>query len=165
MKKIAIFIYIILICAAVSFASDPAEGFWLSVDNRTGEVQSGWEIYQTNGVLYGKMLSAIGFTASDVARRCRASYQNFPIAGRVNELPILGTPWIFGLRRESSGRWSNGHVINPGDGSIYGCSIIFHPAGSGRFQHDALEMRGQLLLFSGSQFWRRATREEASSIR
>jgi uncharacterized protein (DUF2147 family) len=165
MKRFIAATIILLMCAVTIFAVDPAEGFWLSVDTRTGKVESGWEIYESNGFLLGKMLSGLGLTSSDIASRCRETYANFPIAGRVNQMTVLGTPWIFGLRMDSPGRWSNGNVIDPSNGSIYRCSLIHHPADGGRFQQEALEIRGQLLFFSGSQYWRRATREEAAALR
>jgi len=158
-------IIILLIITGTAFASDPAEGFWLSVDDKTGEIQSGWEMYIIDGVLAGKMLSGLGMTANIIASRCRESYANFPVSGRVNQLPVLGTPWIFGLSKDNNGRWTNGHVINPENGSIYRCSIIHHPADGRRYLEEALEIRGQLLFFSGSQYWKRATREEASGLR
>jgi len=164
MKKIITTVIIILVCAGAVFAADPAEGFWMSVDDKTGEIKSGWEIYESNGTLYGKMLSAVGFSSATRAARCRDSYANFPIAGKVNQLPLLGTPWIFGLRRENSGHWTNGNVINPEDGNMYKCSIRHHPADGKKFKQEALEIRGQLLVFSGSQYWKRATREEAGSL-
>jgi uncharacterized protein (DUF2147 family) len=165
MKKFITAIVIISLCATAAFAADPAEGFWLSVDNRTGEIQSGWEIYESNGYLYGKLLSAIGCSSTDKAVKCRDSYANFPITGKVNQLPVFGPPWIFGLSRESPGNWTNGNVINIGDGNMYKCSIIHHPADGKKFQQEALEIRGQLLFFSGSQYWKRTTREEASALR
>jgi len=164
MKKIITAMVFILLYSANIFAADPVEGFWMSVDGKTGEVQSGWEIYVSNGLLHGKILSAIGHSQNDKAVKCRNSYDNFPIDGKVNQLPVFGPPWIFGLSMESPGRWINGNVINPDNGSIYKCSITYHPADGKKFKQEALEIRGQLLFLSGSQYWRRATREEASSL-
>jgi uncharacterized protein (DUF2147 family) len=145
---------------------DSATGFWLSVDNKTGAVQSGWEIYQSSGVLYGKMLSAEGVSAEDTAGRCKDSYPGFPVEGKANLLPVLGSPWIFGLRRENSGVWSGGFVIDPSNGKIYKCKITWHPADGRRFPQEALEMRGEIGLgIGGSQYWRRATLEQASALR
>jgi len=164
MKKIVTTLIVVFVCAVAAFAADPVEGFWLSVDDKTGEIKSGWEMYESNGYMYGKMLSAVGHSSTTKAARCRESYANFPIAGKVNQLPLLGTPWIFGLRRESPGTWTNGNVINPEDGNMYKCSLIHHPADGKKFKQEALEIRGQLLVFSGSQYWRRATREQASAL-
>jgi uncharacterized protein (DUF2147 family) len=167
MKK-AIALTFVLLCAGFSFAqqtTDPAEGFWLSVDSK-GIPESGWEIYQSNGLLYGKMLSAVGYTASDIAVRCRENYRDFPIRGKVNEMPVLGSPWIFGLQREEAGRWKDGFVIDPSNGNAYRCRIIYHPADGRRYQTETLEMRGEIGLgIGGSRNWQRTTREQAGALR
>jgi uncharacterized protein (DUF2147 family) len=165
MKRFFLAAIVIFMYTTAAFAADPVEGFWLSVDHKTGEIQSGWEIYQSNDKMFGKMLSAYGLPANVMASKCKESYPNFPIAGKVNQLPVLGTPWIFNLKIESPGRWANGSVIDPTNGSIYKCSLIFHPADGKKFLHETLEIRGQLLVFSGSQYWRKATREEAGALK
>jgi hypothetical protein len=164
MKKIIFAAIAILIYAGTAFADDPVEGFWLSIDAKTGKIQSGWEMYEKDGYMYGKMLSAVGFTSASRAVRCRDSYANFPITGKVNQLPLFGTPWMFGLTMKSPGHWADGFIVNPEDGNMYKLSLIYHPADGKKFQQETLEVRGQLLFFSGSQYWRRATREEASSL-
>jgi uncharacterized protein (DUF2147 family) len=164
MKILLAIMVIIFTYAGAVFADDPAEGFWLSVDQKTGKVESGWEIYEDNGVLMGRLLSGLGLSATSRATKCKESYPNFPIGGKVNQLPVLGTPWIFGLSQQSPGRWTNGNVIDPSNGSIYKCSIFYHQADGNKFMQEALEIRGQFLFFSGSQYWRRATREEASAL-
>jgi len=168
MKKPIATAIAILVFAGTAFASDPVEGFWLSVDPVTGKIQSGWEIYvNDDGHLYGKMISAIHVSPTDKAHKCYDSYDNFPIDGKANELPLLGTPWIFGLQMESPGHWTNGFIVNPDDGKMYKLSLRFHPADGGKFQHETLEIHGQLLhlALSASQYWRRSTQEEASALR
>jgi uncharacterized protein (DUF2147 family) len=164
MKKIIIAAIVIFVYAGAAFADDPVEGFWLSIDTKTGKIQSGWEMYVSNDVMYGKMLSAAGYSSASRATRCRDSYSNFPTPGKVNQLPLLGTPWMFGLTMKNPGHWADGHIVNPEDGNMYKLSLIYHPADGKKFQQEMLEVRGQLLFFSGSQYWRRATREEASSL-
>ncbi|WP_461255355.1 DUF2147 domain-containing protein [Treponema sp. R80B11-R83G3] len=167
MKKIIITLAVILFCAATTFAADPVEGFWLSVDPITEKIQSGWEMYESNGHLYGKMLSAVGCSPTDKAHKCDESYPDFPIAGKVNQLPIIGTPWMFGLSMESPGHWTNGYIVNPDDGNMYKLSLTYHPADGKKFHGETLEIHGQLLhlALAVSQYWRRATREEASALK
>jgi uncharacterized protein (DUF2147 family) len=167
MKKSIMLVMFVMFCTFICAAEDdPVEGFWLSIDDKTGEIQSGWQIYQNNGVLYGKMLSAIRCTDSDKAVKCRSSYENFPIASDVKELPVLGSPWIFGLRRVSPGVWTGGHIINPDDGKMYKCKLTYRLADGKKYKTDCLEMRGEIGLGIGrSQYWQRATLEQASALR
>jgi uncharacterized protein (DUF2147 family) len=159
----------ILICltvASVCFAqSDPAEGYWLSVDEKTNRVTAGWQIYQENGVLFGKILSLADQPRGTIADQCKESYKNFPVAGKVNTMPVAGTTWIYGLTRRNSGDWSSGTIINPEDGKMYNCRVIFHAADGKKYLVDTLETRGEIGLGIGrSQFWRKSDQQSASSL-
>jgi uncharacterized protein (DUF2147 family) len=148
------------------FAADPAEGFWFSIDEKTGRVTAGWEVYQQDGKLFGKPLSTAEHAPDLKAVLCKESYPGFPVPGKVREMPILGTPWIFGLTLEKTGHWSGGNVINVLDGSIYRCKIIYRPADGKRFLTDTLEMRGEIGFGIGrSQFWQKTTRQQALSLK
>jgi len=161
-KTIAVFI---IFTAAVLCFADPIEGFWLSIDEKTNQVTAGWQIYQEGGILYGKILSLANEQRGTIAFRCRESYRGFPVAGRVNTMPVAGTPWIFGLTSNREGVWGGGNVVNPEDGGMYGCRMTFRPADGRRFTTDTLEMRGEIGLGIGrSQFWRRTDEATASSL-
>ena len=160
------FVLIFFLIGGFCFAADPAEGFWISVDEKTGKDTAGWEIYVRDGVLYGRILSAADTGANDKATKCKDSYKGFPTAGKVSEMKIVGTIWIFGLVPDGKpGQWKNGNIIDPGDGSMYGCKITHHPADGGKYKVETLEMRGTIGPFGRSQFWKRATREQASALR
>jgi uncharacterized protein (DUF2147 family) len=151
-----------ILCTGLSFAADPAEGYWLSVDEKTGRVTAGWELYQDGGKLYGKVVSTAEHAPDVKAVFCKESYRGFPVPGKVNEMMVVGTPWIFGLTKDREGQWSHGNVIDPTDGNMYICKIAFHPADGGKFKTDVLEMRGEIGLGIGrSQYWRKTSRETA----
>jgi len=161
MKKSTLFISVfLLVVTGFCFAADPAEGFWISVDDKSGKVTAGWEIYVVGDTLYGKILSVAGYPQDVKAVKCKNSYHGFPLTGKVSEMPVVGTPWIFGLSRDKPGVWSGGHVIDPDTGGMYKCRVTHHP------KTDTLEMRGEIGLGIGrSQFWRKSSREEASALR
>jgi uncharacterized protein (DUF2147 family) len=163
MRKL-FFICLAILRAHLCFALDPAEGFWFSIDEKTGQITAGWEIYEEGGLLYGKMVSLVGRSPREPAALCRRSYRGFPVDGDVSQMSLAGTPWIFGLRRESEGTWTGGHVVNPEDGNMYRCKITCRPSSGSRAE--SLEMRGEIGLGIGrSQYWRRCTREEAAALR
>ncbi|MDR1326673.1 MAG: DUF2147 domain-containing protein [Treponema sp.] len=165
--KRAIFSFCLIISAVgFCFAVDPVEGYWFSIDDKTSKVVSAWEMYVgSNGVLHGRLLSAVGVTASTLATRCKETYANFPVSGKVNLMPVLSTTWFFGFRMERAGRWVGGSIINPEDGSMYKAELTHHPIDGKRYKAETLEVRGFLLFFSGAQYWQRCTREEAMSLR
>jgi uncharacterized protein (DUF2147 family) len=158
----------IAFCAlqGLCFAADPVEGFWVSVDEKTAEITAGWEVYQENGMLYGKILSVKGFPGDAMADACKESYKGFPVSGKVNEMPLAGTPWIWGLTSKKAGEWSGGSIIDPESGSMYKCKMTFRTADGKKYPTDTLEMRGEIGLGIGrSQFWQKSTREQASSLK
>ena len=164
MKKTT-FLTVLFVATAVFCFADPVEGYWLSVDDNTNQVTAGWLIYQEGGRLYGKILSLAAEPRGTIASRCRESYRNFPVAGRVNAMPVAGTPWIYALTRQREGQWSGGYVVNPEDGNIYSCRIIFHPADGRSYMTDTLEMRGEIGLGIGrSQFWRKTDEATAGNL-
>ncbi|MDR1949941.1 MAG: DUF2147 domain-containing protein [Spirochaetaceae bacterium] len=166
MKKMMVLAGILILGAGMRLAADPLEGFWVSVDDKTGKVTAGWEIYQSGGKLLGKILSVSGFPQNVKAEKCKDSYPGFPVPGKVNQLPVIGTPWIFGLNMDKAGQWSGGNVIDPDTGNIYKCRITYRPADGNRYKVDTLEMRGEIGLGIGrSQFWRKSTRTEAEGLR
>jgi uncharacterized protein (DUF2147 family) len=165
MKRIVLMCCVLLLGAGLCFAADPLEGFWISVDENTNKITAGWEIYVQDGKLYGKILSLADFSQDELAGGCKESYKGFPLPGKVNQMKVIGPPWIFGLKEDKSGQWSGGNVIDPQDGKLYGCKVTFRPADGKKFPVDALEMRGTIGPFGRSQFWKKSTQEEASGLR
>jgi uncharacterized protein (DUF2147 family) len=166
MKKFLMMCGVLVVVAAASLAADPVEGYWISVDDKTGKLNAGWEIYLQGGKLFGRILSIADFPQTEKASACKASYPGFPAAGKVNEMTVVGTTWIFGLSMDRAGQWSGGSIIDPNDGKIYKCRITFRTADGKKYKVDTLEMRGEIGLGIGrSQFWQKSTQREASSLR
>ena len=166
MKKLMVIVMISVFVTGFCFAADPVEGFWISVDEKSGKATAGWEIYTTGSKLFGKVLSVADHPQDVTAYKCKDSYRGFPVAGKVSEMRVVGTPWIFDLTMERAGVWSGGQVIDPDNGNMYKCKITFRPMDGNRYKTDTLEMRGEIGLGIGrSQFWRKCTREEATAVR
>lgn len=165
MKKL-----IMLVCLAVAvgtfvFAVDSVEGYWVSIDE-DGKLTGGWKIYQQDGVLYGEIQAVAGQPRDAIATEVKESYKGFPRAGKVNEMPLCNTPWIWGLKSKTPGVWAGGSIIDPKDGKMYKCKIRFRPADGKKYKVDTLEMRGEIGLGIGrSQFWKKSTPEEIAQIK
>jgi len=165
MKRACALLLILAVVAAAAYAADPVEGCWISWDEKTGKPTAGWEIFQEGGILYGKILSVADKPQDAIATACKDNYKGFPESGKVSAMNVVGTRWIFGLREDKTGVWSGGHIIDPSDGKMYGCKITFHPQDGKKYKIDTLEMRGTVGPFWRSQFWQRASPEEASALR
>ncbi|GMO68551.1 MAG: DUF2147 domain-containing protein [Treponemataceae bacterium] len=161
MKKFWFFVFFALTTAA--FADDPITGYWTRVDK--AGVLSVWEVYVENSLLNGRIIyTSNPLVKSDTkAAYCKTAYAGFPLAGKVNELPVLNTPWIWGLKNDKEGVWSGGKIINVEDGKMYQCKITFHAPDGKKFKSETLEMRGEIGMgIGGSDYWRRATKEETA---
>ena len=165
MKKQILFVLLFALIGGVLFAADPAEGFWISVDEKTGKQTAGWEIWQEKGMLYGKILSIADNPQDIKAGGPGKSYDNFQNGVDVSTLNIIGKTWIWGLTKQKDAKWANGFIIDPESGSRYKCKITFHQADGKKYLVDTLEMRGELGPFGRSQFWQKSTKEAASALR
>jgi len=166
MKKIAFLVGVMFFLSGIYLAADPAEGFWVSVDEKSGKATAGWEIYTVGNKLFGRILSVSGHPQDVKASNCKESYKGFNQPGKVNEMTVVGTPWIFDLTMDKPGIWSGGSIIDPDGGSMYKCKITFRPQDGKKYLVDTLEMRGEIGLGIGrSQYWRKATRTEAAALR
>lgn len=166
MKKLTAILSALFLCSVFCFASDPAEGFWVSYDDKTGEATGGWEIYERDGMLFGTMTAVHGQAQDEVAfGATKPTPKDFPKQGPLNEMVMVGTEWIYNLEKIKEGVWGKGNIVDPTDGSKYTCKITFHPADGKKYDVDTLEMRGSLGPIGRSQFWKKATEEEARSIR
>ncbi|MDR0638604.1 MAG: hypothetical protein LBG27_06865 [Spirochaetaceae bacterium] len=63
--------------AEVCFADDPAAGYWISIDDKTGRATAGWELYVVNGELRGRILSLAGYPEDVKAIKCKHPTQVF----------------------------------------------------------------------------------------
>ncbi|MBO4438664.1 MAG: DUF2147 domain-containing protein [Spirochaetaceae bacterium] len=166
MKKLSILIAALIMIGGLCFAADPTEGFWISVDEKTNQPTAGWQIWEQNGKLNGKILSVAGKPQDVIADGGKGkSYDNFMNGVDVGTLPSVGTSWIWGLSKDGEGKWSNGYIIDPNDGKRYKCRITFHKADGKKYKSDTLEMRGEVGPFGRSQFWTSATEAEANGLR
>ncbi len=159
-KKGFLVLGMVLAAAVAAFAADPVEGFWKSVDE-DGKATAFWRIYDRNGTLYGEILKIVGKSDDTIATAAKPSYKDFPVAGQVNTMRVIGTPWIYGLKKRSAGQWDGGSIVDPGKGDLYKCKITFRAADGKKYATDVLEMRGEIGLGIGrSQFWQRAKESE-----
>jgi uncharacterized protein (DUF2147 family) len=166
MKRIITVFTLLLLLSGTVFASDPAEGYWISWDEKNNKATGGWYIHvNDDGMMYGEMLSATGFTPQTKAYGAKGKkpYKKFPVAGKPEDMPLVGTPWIFCMKKVKDGAWSDGNIVDPGDGNLYKCKVTYHEASDNKPAW--LEVRGEIGLGIGrSQHWRLSSKSEASNI-
>ena len=168
MKKIVSLIVTMVMGALMCFAQDPAEGIWKSVDDQTGKTTAVWRIYEKDGKLFGTIAAVVDHPQDVIASACKESYKDFPVAGKVNEMTTVGTPWIFNLVKESEGNWKDGNIIDPGKGKMYGCVIKYLKPGEQNKKFTAetetLAMAGTVGPIKVFQYWIRATEDDIAAV-
>ncbi len=146
--------------------SDPVCGYWISFDGK--KPNGSWFLYCIDGTLRGDSIVVPGLTAESLAtvKFGHTTYEDYPINKPFSEIPVLFSPWIYGLKKESEGVWKNGYIIDPRGCIRYKCKAIFHKKDGKRFLHDTLEIRGEIGLGIGkSLYWKRVSKEEAYNLR
>ena len=165
MKKLCVLVFMLYASAISILIADPAEGLWKSVDEKSGKVTAVWKIYTKENKLFGEILVAIGKNPKKLADKCNNSYPGFPRAGNVNQMSLVGTPFIYNLEKKSEGAWHNGYIVAPDTGKYYYCKITFRPKDGKKYKTDCLEMRGEIGLGIGrSQIWQKTTQEETQTL-
>ncbi|MBO7124025.1 MAG: DUF2147 domain-containing protein [Treponema sp.] len=157
-----------LLAAAYVFAADPAEGYWVSYDDKTNEITAAWNFYvNSKGEMEARIVYSPQCDDTAVAERCSnlKGVKNFPVAGDLSKMKVLHeTPWIFGLKKTSHGVWDGGNIIDCGEGKIYNCKVTFTPADGKKFKKDTLVMRGSIGPLGRNQFWLRPDSQVMESI-
>ena len=167
MKKI-LAVAAALIIGAVNLFADPACGIWKSISDETGKVTAVWKIYEKGDMLFGEIAAVVDNPQDVVATACKESYKNFPVAGPVNKMHTVGTPWIFNMKKESEGNWKGGHIIDPGNGKMYGCVIKYLAPGEKNKKFVAsvptLAMAGTVGPIQVFQYWVQASEADIAAV-
>lgn len=165
MKKYGIALCVFTFVAAAGLIADSAEGLWKSVDEKTGKVTGAWKIEVKNDLLFGEMLIAVDRDPRAAVTACKDSYPDFPKKGKVKNMALVGTPFIYNLKKKAEGVWHKGYIIDPASGKYYYCKITYRPADGKKYTVDTLEMRGEIGAGIGrSQYWLKTTQEEVDTL-
>ncbi len=112
MKKM-LFIFLLL-GSMQHMKSQTILGQWKTIDDATGKEKSIVEIYEQNGLIYGKIISVLDPTAkSKKCEKCEGTDKNKPIEGLVI---------IKGLKKTESD-YSGGTITDPQSGKTYKCEL------------------------------------------
>lgn len=140
MKKIVCVLFLMVILNPL-WAADDIKGFWKTVDEKSGKVQSVIAIYPYQGKYYGRIIGAYDDKGaiSDT------------IYAPVDKAPgVIGHPYYSGLDiiwdLEPKGKkFVDGEILDPEKGRIYGAELWT--------EKGKLIVRGKLLFMGRNQTW------------
>ncbi len=104
--------FTLLLFTVIGF-SQSAIGLWKTVDDRTGDARSHIEIYEQDGLLFGKIKKLLDTDAKTLCDQCPGDKKNTPLMGLV----------IIENMKPYKDYWKKGKILDPEDGSVYGCDL------------------------------------------
>jgi uncharacterized protein (DUF2147 family) len=143
-----------LIVSAVAQAGDGATGMeqfrsspvgrWETVNDNTGKAESIVNIWEEDGVLYGKIEQLLDPDPQYPDPRC------VRCPGELKDKPVIGMRVLWGLKRDGT-HWSGGKVLDPNNGKSYQCSLTVEDGGR------KLKVRGFIgfSVLGRTQYWLR----------
>ena len=140
MYKFITSIFIALVCSSGLFAQE-VFGKWKTIDDASGQAKSIVEIYQEDGIVYGKIIELINPKKKEPkCHKCCCEYK---------DQPILGLIIMKGLKKDGD-EYNGGKVLEPISGKIYKCYITL-------LEENKLKIRGYIgfSLFGRTQYWYR----------
>lgn len=157
MKKVCIALLVsafACVCAPSLYASDPAEGFWKSIDEQ-GTITAFWKLWIEGGELKGTIVKVPGKSDSEVCTDCKGDSKQF------SNKPIIGTVWMFGFKKDGD-KWAKGKIVDPSEGKVYWASVKSVNGGG------AVEMRGSIDkwgLAGRTQTWKKSNEAEVKTVK
>jgi uncharacterized protein (DUF2147 family) len=124
---------------AIGAERSPA-GRWKTFDDRTHKARGVIQIYEENGVFFGRIESS--FNPAELTERCHKC------AGDRKDAPVIGLVILRGMTRHGP-EFDGGDILDPETGYVYKCRIILSGDGA------QLMVRGYLGLsiFGRTQTW------------
>lgn len=137
-------------------ASSSIDGYWQTVDDKTGNPKGIMQIYTNNdNLIYGKVLGGYpvnGVVPHQICTKCPAPFTNQPVTG----MQIM---WGFDYNQQNQD-FEDGHILDPDSGNIYHALLI--PTDNGQ----SLKVHGYIgiPLFGRTQMWHRLTTDQFNAL-
>ena len=132
-----ILLFFTLTISLSSFGQSEALGKWIAIDDKTGVRKSVVEIYEKDGLYYGKVIKMIYRSEDERCTRCTGDLKN--------QL-VVGMDIVTGMKyKKRSKDFENGIILNPESGKTYD--------GKMWVEDGKLMVRGFLYFFYRTQAW------------
>ena len=156
--KTALLLALPLTLAATALAHDgehthSPDGYYVTVDDSTGEARGLVELREVDGELKGFLRGTFA-EGEDMSGTC------ITCSDALLDQPLYGLPFIWDLEFDKPGRYKGGRIMDPESGKTYKSKVKFAD------DFDTLELRGYLgsPILGRTQNWRRATPAELDRI-
>lgn len=145
MKKMFVLLIAVFLLFALSGLMHAADqsivGVWslpILKGKDKGKERSHIEIWEKDGIYYGKIIKLIGIPAGSLCTKCKKDRQ---------DKPLMGMLVLWDLKKEA-GRYSEGKIYDVEEGTEYKCSIA-------QASPEKLKVTACLLFLCESHYWTR----------
>lgn len=115
-------------------------GKWKTIDDRTGKPKGLIEIYEKDGLMYGKILEVLEEGRKDVlCVKCD---------GDMKDKPVIGMHIIKNGEKNEEGEWKGKYLFDPEQAMTFRFKIWLNPDNS-----NELMVRGYLAFIYRTQTW------------
>ncbi len=129
-----------LFVTLLGHAQTTVVGKWKTVDDNTGKIKSIVEIFERNGLLFGKVVKLIDPADPDpVCNKCPGDDER-------HGKKIIGMEIIKNMTR-SGDEYTEGHILDPEEGKVYRCKMWM--------EEGQLKVRGYWGPFYRTQTWKK----------
>ena len=124
----------------LSVSSQTVFGKWKTIDDRTGKPKGLIEIYEKDGLMYGKILEVLEEGREDVlCVKCD---------GKMKDQPVVGMHIIKKGEKNEDDEWKGKYLFDPEQAMTFRFKIWLNPDNS-----DELKVRGYLAFIYRTQTW------------
>ncbi|MEX0288392.1 MAG: DUF2147 domain-containing protein [Flavobacteriaceae bacterium] len=117
-------------------------GRWKTIDDRTGQPKAVVNVYEEDGLMYGKIEAILEEGKEDaVCVKCD---------GERKDQPIVGMTIIEGLKKNEDDEWKGKTLFDPEQAMTFRCKVWLNPDNS-----NELKVRGYLAFLYRTQTWLR----------
>lgn len=138
--------FLLTACFSLSvWAQSTPVGKWKTIDDETKQPKSIVEIFEKDGVLYGRIDKLFRNADEDQNPKCDKC------SGDKKDQLILGMQILNGLKKDSDTKWEDGEILDPKNGKTYSCKVELVEDGK------KLKVRGFIgfSLLGRTQMWER----------
>lgn len=115
-------------------------GKWKTIDDRTGKPKAVVEVYEEDGLVYGKI--------DTILEKGRENAKCIKCKGERKDKPIVGMKIIEGLKKNDNGEYKGKTLFDPEQAMTFRCKIWLNSDNP-----DKLMVRGYLAFIYRTQTW------------
>ncbi|MEM6644104.1 MAG: DUF2147 domain-containing protein [Bacteroidota bacterium] len=132
-------VFLAFICL-IGFAQDEVLRKWKTIDDESGKARSVVEIYEKDGLYYGKIVKLFREPGEDPDPICTEC------EGEKKGQKVIGMEIISEMKyNKGNDEFQKGEILDPENGNVYDCKIWI--------EEGKLMVRGYLLFFYRTQTW------------